>query len=136
MRVISKHGQELKKSLPVTLLLSHANNMEQSSFEMVGKNSKKTVVVGAGPVGALAALYAATRGDQVEVYELRDGMCLYLTSFLSYSVFLFGCEYHSCLFSSCIAAFLGWDYMLDRVLLTDFQIFEDTALHLSTSPSP
>jgi hypothetical protein len=48
--------------------------MEQSSFEMVGKSSKKTVVVGAGPVGALAALYAATRGDEVEVYELRDGM--------------------------------------------------------------
>lgn len=34
---------------------------------------QKTVVVGAGPVGALAALYAARRGDQVEVYELRDG---------------------------------------------------------------
>ena len=37
---------------------------------MVGK---KTVVVGAGPVGALAAIYAARRGDDVEVYELRDG---------------------------------------------------------------
>jgi flavin-dependent dehydrogenase len=34
---------------------------------------RKTVVVGAGPVGALAALYAAQRGDQVEVYELRSG---------------------------------------------------------------
>ena len=53
--------------------------MEQSSFEMVGKTSKKTVVVGAGPVGALAALYAATRGDEVEVYELRNGMyCMFL----------------------------------------------------------
>ena len=31
------------------------------------------VVVGAGPVGALAALYAAKRGDNVDVYELRDG---------------------------------------------------------------
>ncbi|KAG9241233.1 kynurenine 3-monooxygenase-like protein [Calycina marina] len=31
----------------------------------------KTVVVGAGPVGALAALYAAQRGQTVEVYELR-----------------------------------------------------------------
>lgn len=31
----------------------------------------KTVVVGAGPVGALAALYAAVRGHDVEVYELR-----------------------------------------------------------------
>lgn len=48
--------------------------MEQSRFEMVGEHSRKTVVVGAGPVGALAALYAASRGDEVEVYELRDGM--------------------------------------------------------------
>ena len=35
---------------------------------------KKVVVVGAGPVGALAALYAAERGDDVELYELRGGM--------------------------------------------------------------
>ncbi|KAK5090681.1 kynurenine 3-monooxygenase, mitochondrial precursor [Lithohypha guttulata] len=32
---------------------------------------RKTVVVGAGPVGSLAALYAANRGDEVEVYDLR-----------------------------------------------------------------
>ncbi len=37
-------------------------------------NKQKVVVVGAGPVGALAALYAAGRGDDVEVYELRSGM--------------------------------------------------------------
>lgn len=35
---------------------------------------QKVVIVGAGPTGALAALYAAQRGDDVEVYELRDGM--------------------------------------------------------------
>lgn len=34
----------------------------------------KCVVVGAGPVGALAALYAARRGFEVEVFELRGGM--------------------------------------------------------------
>lgn len=34
---------------------------------------QKIVVVGAGPVGSLAALYAATRGDDVEIYELRGG---------------------------------------------------------------
>lgn len=34
---------------------------------------QRTVVVGAGPVGSLAALYAATRGDDVEIYELRNG---------------------------------------------------------------
>jgi kynurenine 3-monooxygenase len=31
------------------------------------------VVVGAGPVGAMAAIYAAERGYDVEVYELRNG---------------------------------------------------------------
>jgi len=34
---------------------------------------QKVIVVGAGPVGALAALYAARRGYDVEVYELRSG---------------------------------------------------------------
>jgi kynurenine 3-monooxygenase len=33
----------------------------------------RCAVVGAGPVGALAALYAARRGYEVEVYELRGG---------------------------------------------------------------
>ena len=35
--------------------------------------NQKVVVVGAGPVGALSALYAAIRGDDVELYELRGG---------------------------------------------------------------
>ena len=39
---------------------------------MAGK--QKVVIVGAGPVGALAALYAAVRGDDVEIYELRGGI--------------------------------------------------------------
>lgn len=39
---------------------------------MANPNGKeKVIVIGAGPVGALAALYAANRGDIVEVYELR-----------------------------------------------------------------
>ena len=33
----------------------------------------KTVVVGAGPVGTLTALYAAVDGGDVELYELRSG---------------------------------------------------------------
>ena len=37
-------------------------------------SKQKIVIVGAGPVGALAALYAAGRGHEVEVYELRGGM--------------------------------------------------------------
>ena len=36
------------------------------------------VIVGAGPVGSLAALYAAARGDDVEVYELRGGKVMLL----------------------------------------------------------
>jgi hypothetical protein len=42
----------------------------------------KLVVVGAGPVGALAAIYAAQRGFEVEVYELRNGnyIIYYLSS--------------------------------------------------------
>ena len=40
---------------------------------------QKVIVVGAGPVGALAALYAGKRGDDVHVYELRDGEWLYLS---------------------------------------------------------
>ncbi|KAI9816045.1 MAG: kynurenine 3-monooxygenase, mitochondrial precursor [Pycnora praestabilis] len=38
------------------------------------RQKQKTVVIGAGPVGALAALYAAGRGDEVEVYELRGDL--------------------------------------------------------------
>ncbi|KAK4124521.1 FAD/NAD(P)-binding domain-containing protein [Parathielavia appendiculata] len=35
---------------------------------------QKILVVGAGPVGSLAALYAASRGDKVEIYELRSDL--------------------------------------------------------------
>lgn len=47
---------------------------------MAASSRQKVVVVGAGPVGSLAALYAASRGDEVEVYELRGGTfnCLLL----------------------------------------------------------
>lgn len=37
---------------------------------------EKIIVVGAGPVGSLAALYAAQRGHDVEIYELRPGELL------------------------------------------------------------
>ena len=40
---------------------------------MSGNKRQHVLVIGAGPVGALAALYAAGRGDEVDVYELRDG---------------------------------------------------------------
>ncbi|CAK7203754.1 kynurenine 3-monooxygenase, mitochondrial precursor [Sporothrix eucalyptigena] len=41
---------------------------------MVEIPKQKIVVVGAGPVGSLAALYAAQRGHEVEVYELRNDL--------------------------------------------------------------
>lgn len=42
--------------------------------------AQRVLVVGAGPVGALAALYAAKRGDDVHVYELRAGKNLFLST--------------------------------------------------------
>ena len=42
---------------------------------------QKVVVVGAGPVGSLAALYAANRGHDVEIYELRSGQYRFLCRF-------------------------------------------------------
>ncbi|KAF2666585.1 kynurenine 3-monooxygenase [Microthyrium microscopicum] len=41
---------------------------------MAPSPTQKTIVVGAGPVGCLAALYAATRGEDVEIYELRGDL--------------------------------------------------------------
>ncbi|GAP84230.1 putative kynurenine 3-monooxygenase [Rosellinia necatrix] len=40
----------------------------------MANSTQKFVVVGAGPVGSLAALYAAKRGYQVEIYELRSDL--------------------------------------------------------------
>lgn len=37
------------------------------------EDKEKVIIVGAGPVGSLAALYAANRGHDVEIYELRGG---------------------------------------------------------------
>lgn len=63
---------------------------------MAEKSSKqKVIVVGAGPVGSLAALYSAARGDDVEVYELRGGM----TILISLS--------NSCLLQSVFPSILG-----------------------------
>lgn len=52
--------------------------------------SQKIAVVGAGPVGSLAALYAAQRGYEVEVYELRPGefLIIFPTMILGLHIFL------------------------------------------------
>ncbi|EFW98976.1 FAD dependent oxidoreductase [Grosmannia clavigera kw1407] len=47
--------------------------------------NSKTVIVGAGPVGSLAALYAAQRGHDVEIYELRNDLRDPLTTPLLFS---------------------------------------------------
>ena len=80
---------------------------------------KKIVVVGAGPVGSLAALYASQRGAEVEVYELRDGMspCI---------------PYFSCS-KRCNDALLL--HASSNIMLFH-QIYEKRKLRLSTLPSP
>jgi len=42
-------------------------------FFMAGSKKQKMIVIGAGPVGTLGALYAAQRGHDVEIYDLRSG---------------------------------------------------------------
>lgn len=49
---------------------------------------QKTVIIGAGPVGALAGIYAAQRGHDVEVYEFRGGQYCAFPSFLLMICFL------------------------------------------------
>ncbi|KAL9098566.1 MAG: hypothetical protein Q9163_005800 [Psora crenata] len=46
---------------------------------------QRVVVCGAGPVGALAALYAGKRGADVHVYELRDDLRLPSTTPLNFT---------------------------------------------------
>lgn len=61
----------MNRILGLSLLHSYCGGITSN---MVGQSSRqKTVIIGAGPVGALAALYAAQRGDDVEIYELRSG---------------------------------------------------------------
>ena len=52
--------------------MSSLDILPDNAIKMPGRK-QKIVVVGAGPVGTLAALYAAGRGDNVEVYEFREG---------------------------------------------------------------
>lgn len=61
----------------------------QTQNQHESETKGKVVVVGAGPVGALAAIYAADRGFEVEVYELRNGndIIYYLSSMNIYGFF-------------------------------------------------
>ena len=61
------------------------------------KKREKVIVVGAGPVGSLAALYAANRGNDVEVYELRGGMLRNNRQpFIAFSIMLSGTRIFDC----------------------------------------
>ena len=60
--------------------LSTCRTTKDCSIYTTTMSDQKYVVIGAGPVGALAALYAAHRGHQVEVYELRGGMYMFFSS--------------------------------------------------------
>ena len=50
-----------------------ASHLWTKTTEEMVDGKIRCAVVGAGPVGALAALYAARRGYEVDVYELRGG---------------------------------------------------------------
>lgn len=71
----------------------------------------KVVIVGAGPVGSLAALYAAARGATVEIYELRSGKLEILLLLLPRAPALFSLEMR------CPCHVLGHDFLTsDEVL--------------------
>ncbi len=92
---------------------------------------QKVIVVGAGPVGALAALYAAGRGDDVEVYELRSGRATFpnssevlghrrnLSLLLSYYVEI--CQE----FQRTLSLLLCCQYTCDHLSLCIFPVFCD-----------
>jgi hypothetical protein len=75
----------------VTIPSFHLHNIRDRQY-LDALVKMKTIVVGAGPVGALAAIYAAQRGHQVEVYELREGkFCCSLSAYiLAYPLFSTG----------------------------------------------
>ena len=70
----------------------------------------KTVIVGAGPVGAMAGIYAAGRGHEVEIYELRGG------EWGGVSVFPLGLMVDR----HCFLCGEGWDCCLLRVIVELF----------------
>ena len=77
----------------------HQDTKPITSMEKEKKKKKreKVIVVGAGPVGSLAALYAANRGNDVEVYELRGGKLRNNRQpFISFSIMLSGTRIFDC----------------------------------------
>lgn len=78
---------------------SHTGHQDTKPITTMEKEKKreKVIVVGAGPVGSLAALYAANRGNDVEVYELRGGKLRNNRQpFISLSIMLNGTRIFDC----------------------------------------
>jgi hypothetical protein len=76
------------------------------------RRAQKTIIVGAGPVGALAALYAASwsavggkdgegEGQEIEVYELREGNIILLLFCLDFRCAREMVRHHESLISFC-----------------------------------
>lgn len=55
-----------------------ASDTQEMAAAEEQRGEKVAVVVGAGLVGALAAVYMAKRGYRVEVFEKRAGACFFL----------------------------------------------------------
>lgn len=81
--VLAQHTFALALSLPTPPQTCRTGSTQEPRAlhsrlyeKMAESNGKPTkcLIVGAGPVGALAALYAANRGWHVELYELRGGL--------------------------------------------------------------
>jgi hypothetical protein len=76
------------------------------------KKREKVIVVGAGPVGSLAALYAANRGNDVEVYELRGGKLRNNRQpFIAFSIMLSGTRIFGCFANKHLPYFRGLRFL-------------------------
>lgn len=58
---------------PSCILRLPSSGFYPNHSAMTGTRSRKALIIGAGPVGALTALSLDNRGWDVEVWESRDG---------------------------------------------------------------
>jgi 2-polyprenyl-6-methoxyphenol hydroxylase-like FAD-dependent oxidoreductase len=85
---------------------------KEEKKEKKKKKREKVIVVGAGPVGSLAALYAANRGNDVEVYELRGGKLRNnRQSFIAFSTMLNGTRTFDCFANKRFPYFRDWRFL-------------------------
>jgi len=76
--------EEIPSIFLLDIILTHSFSLLYPSLfglcQLTGMEGKKVVVVGAGPVGSLAAIYASSRAAHVEIYELRSGKLISASS--------------------------------------------------------